>query len=80
MKTTIELPDDLLIAAKKRAAELRLPLRRMLEEGLRARLATTARRPPRRRIRWVTVDGGLPPGVDLSSREALHEWLRNGEP
>ena len=80
MKTTIELPDDILIAATKRAAELRLPLRRLLEEGLRARLAGSPRFRPRRRIRWVTVDGGLPPGVDLSSREALHEWLRNREP
>ena len=77
MKTTIELPDDLLFEAKKRAAELRLPLRRLLEEGLRARLATATRVRTGRPIRWVTVDGGLPPGVDLSSREALHEWLRS---
>jgi len=27
MKTTVNLPDDLFIAAKKRAAELRQPLR-----------------------------------------------------
>jgi hypothetical protein len=78
MKTTIELPDDLLIAAKKRAAELKVPLRRLLEEGLRARLAAPRQRPIRsRRIRWVTVDGGLPPGLDLDSRERMQEWLRS---
>jgi hypothetical protein len=78
MKTTIELPDDLLIAAKKRAAELKVPLRRLLEEGLRARLAAPRQRPVRsRRIRWVTVDGGLPPGLALDSRERMQEWLRS---
>jgi len=38
MKTTIELPDELFIAAKKRAAELREPLRALVERGLRAEL------------------------------------------
>lgn len=78
MKTTIDLPDDLLIEAKKRAAELRVPLRRLIEEGLRARLARPAARrgAARRRIRWVTVDGGLPPGLDPADRERMHDWLR----
>jgi hypothetical protein len=81
MKTTVDLPDELLTEAKKRAAELRVPLRRLLEEGLRARLANPGRARARpRRIRWVTVDGGLPPELDLSSREALHEWLRSRTP
>lgn len=38
MKTTVELPDDLLIEAKKRAAELRVPLRSIIEESLRSGL------------------------------------------
>ncbi len=80
MKTTIELPDELLIAAKKRAAELRRPLRELVEEGLRARLAqpekARARKP--RKIRWVLVKGGLPPGLDVTDRVKLHEWLRSG--
>jgi len=72
MKTTIELPDDLLIAAKRRAAELKVPLRRLIEEGLRARLAASVRRPVRsRRIRWITVDGGLPPGLDLAPTDCI---------
>jgi len=78
MKTTVELPDDLFIAAKKRAAELRQPLRALIERGLRAELGrSVSRRAAKpRTIRWVTVAGGLPPGVDVSDRAAMHEWLR----
>jgi len=79
VKTTIELPDDLLIAAKKRAAESRTTLRAILERSLRRELAEPGRsgkrrRPPR--IRWITAPGGLPPGLDVSDRTAMHEWLR----
>jgi hypothetical protein len=77
-KTTIELPDDLFVAAKKRAAELQCTLRTLIERGLRQELA--GRRPRRaarpRRIRWVVVPGGCPPGLDVSRRDAMHEWLR----
>jgi len=78
MKTTIELPDELLIAAKKRAAEARTTLRELFERGLRQELASRPRGPKRPRarpIRWVTVQGGLPPGVDVADRAAMHEWL-----
>jgi hypothetical protein len=78
MKTTIELPDDLFIAAKKRAAELRCSLRALVERGLRRELSAEgkdlARR--KRRIRWVTVQGGLPRGLDVRDRTATHDWLR----
>jgi len=68
MKTTVELPDELLIAAKQRAAELHCPLRMLIERGLRHELAGRRRRRTSKapRIRWVTVRGGLPPGLDLS--------------
>jgi hypothetical protein len=79
MKTTIELPDDLFVAAKRRAAEDRTTLRAIVERGVRAQL----QRPPARRgraarpaIRWVTVDGGLPPALDVQDRAAMHDWLR----
>ena len=80
MKTTIDLPDDLLIAAKKRAAETRTTLREIFERGLRRELRQSrlGRRgsPRRRAIRWVTAQGGLPPGLDVADREKMHEWLR----
>jgi hypothetical protein len=77
MKTTLDLPDDLFVAAKQRAAHERTTLRAIVERGLRAQLSPKSQLTPRRRkIRWVTVDGGIPTEVDLSDREAMHEWLR----
>ena len=78
MKTTFDLPDDLVIEAKKLAAELRCPLRDLVQAGLRAELYR--RRAPRsagsdREIRWVTVDGGLPPGLDVSDRASMYEGI-----
>jgi hypothetical protein len=78
MKTTVDLPDDLLIRAKKRAAETRTPLRVLLARGLRRELASPNRgeRKPgtRAAIHWVTAPGGLPPGLDVANREALQAW------
>ena len=51
MKTTVELPDELLIAAKKHAAEVRKPLRSLIEAGLRAVLAGKGRGGQRKRAR-----------------------------
>lgn len=78
MKTTIDLPDELLVTAKKHAAETRSTLRALVERGLRKELSPPARRAPASRpnIRWVTVDGGLPPGVDLDDRASMSDWLR----
>ena len=66
---TFDLSDDLVIAAEKRAAELRRPLRALVEEGLRAQLADAQPVPTGevRTIRRVTVDGGLPAGVDVGA-------------
>ena len=76
MKTTVDLPDALLIAAKKKAAEERLTLKALIERGLRRQLAGHRREPPQARaIRWVTVPGGLPPGLDVGDRAAVREWI-----
>lgn len=78
MKTTVDLPDDLFVAAKKRAAELRQPLRALIERGLRAELGRGSGRrgTHARALRWVTAAGGLPPGLDVADRAAMHDWLR----
>ena len=79
MKTTIELPDDLFVAAKRRAAEERSTLRAIIESGLRAQLRRPAAgrsRAAKPAIRWVTVDGGVPRDLDLGDRAAMHDWLR----
>jgi hypothetical protein len=75
MKTTLDIPDELLIEAKKMAAEQRRPLRAIVEEGLRLALRKPETRRRKTRVRLVTVKGGLPRGLDLSSREAMYAWL-----
>jgi len=73
MKTTIDLPDDLLIAAKKLAAERRMTLRSLVERGLRKELGESKSRAAgrQRRIRWVTVKGGLAPGLSVADRARM---------
>ena len=79
MKTTLDLPDELLIEAKKQAAEQRRPLRAIVEEGLRLVLRKSSCQPRKRQVRLVTVRGGLAKNLDISNREAMHEWLeKNG--
>ena len=78
MKTTVELPDDFLIAAKKRQPrkEPRSP-DPGAEPPARTRPAGAPRAPrPARPIRWVTVSGGLPEGLDVANRAGMHDWLR----
>jgi len=77
MKTTIELPDDLLLEAKRKALETRTTLRNVVESALRKELAPAVRRPGRRRvhIKWVTAPGGLPPGLDVSDRRKMWDWI-----
>jgi len=77
MKTTVELPDDLLLQAKRKALENRTTLRRLVERALRQELMggkPPARHP--RRIRWITSPGGLPPGLDLSDRTEMWDWIK----
>jgi hypothetical protein len=79
MKTTLELPDELLIEAKMRAAEQRRPLRSLVEEGLRLVLRKPETKRRKKQVRLITVKGGLPPDLDLSSRDAMYEWLDRNE-
>jgi hypothetical protein len=77
MKTTFDIPDDLFVAAKKRAADERVSLRNLVARGLRAQLiGRTRQKRSRAAIRWVTVEGGLPEGMDVSDRNAMHDRLR----
>ena len=75
MKTTLELPDELLIEAKKAAAEQRRPLRALVEEGLRLALRQPQKGTRPKRVRLITVKGGLPRDLDLSNREKMYEWI-----
>jgi hypothetical protein len=78
MKTTVELPEDLLLEAKRKALETRTTLRDILERALRRELRQSASRRTRRRrrIRWITSSGGLPPGLDVSDRSKMWDWMQ----
>ena len=80
MKMTIDLPEDLYQAAKKRALEAGTLLDVFIEQALRRELGmpdcVEAVKPVRRPIRWVTAKGKLPPGLDLSNREAMYSWFQ----
>ena len=78
MKTTLDLPDELLIQAKKAAAEQRRPLKAIVEEGLRLVLRQPQAKQSKK-VRLITVKGGLPRDLDLSSREKMHEWIEKNK-
>ena len=75
MKTTVDLPDELLIEAKQKAAAERRPLRALFEEGLRLVLRKQDHKPRKKQVTLITVKGGLAPDLDLSNRDAMHEWF-----
>ena len=74
MKTTLNLNDAILKAAKRRAIEENLTLTRVLEDALHQYL-----RPPvprgRFRLRILTRKGDLVPGVDLEDRDSLYDRM-----
>ena len=80
MKTTVDLPDELLIRAKKCAAETHTPLRVLIERGLRRELSPSTGGHTRRmtgKIEWIVAPGGLPPRLDVSDRSSRHDRIRS---
>jgi len=74
MRTTIDLPDHLLVDAKKLAAERHVPLTRLLEESLRAYLAVERSRPRGKPEPLpVLTDPAPAPGIDLDDTSRLWE-------
>ena len=75
MKTTVEIEDGLPRAAKRAAAARKISLRALMENGLRRELAAETKPPAG--IAWITASGELPRGLDLSSREAMWNWIES---
>jgi hypothetical protein len=72
MKTTIEIADALLTAAKRVARKEGSTLRALVEEGLRRALEARASKQRPFTLKLVTVKGkGLRPGVDPALPRAL---------
>lgn len=79
MKTTIDIPDSLLLQAKKLAAERNTTLKALVESALREVLASASR--PRRRYRFEThtFEGkGLKPGLDWDDWGAIRTLIYEG--
>jgi len=73
MKTTLDLNDQLLVAAKALAARQRTSLTRLIEEGLQLRLRASSAEPSptRKRLPVFRGHGGLVAGVDPGSNQSL---------
>ena len=74
MRTTIEISDELLRQAKKRAADEGTALRQVVEAALRLYLVKSPRRTDYE-LRWRTERGRLLPGVQLDDRDALFDLM-----
>ncbi len=75
MKTTLDLNDALLRAAKKLAVDARSTLTSVIEEALRRYLSAGPRAKQSYRFRPKTFGSDLRPGVDLHDRDALYDKM-----
>jgi len=74
MRTTLEISDELLRRAKRRAADEATTLRQVVEDALRRYLGgRSAER--RYEFRWRTEKGRILPGVRLDDRDALFDVM-----
>jgi hypothetical protein len=72
MRTTINLPDDLLAQLKKLAATSGTTVTALIQDALRESLARRRRSPRPCRVELTAFGaGGLQPGVDLDDSAAL---------
>ena len=78
MRTTLNLDDALMSAAKREAADRGVTLTQVIEEALRVRLTQ-----PRERaeflLRFPTVRGWGPPRVDIEDRDALYDAMEDSD-
>jgi hypothetical protein len=72
MRTTINLPDDLILRVKKAAREIQVSLSEFIADAIRVPLGKRRRKLPRREFKIIpSGKGGLLPGVNLDDTSAL---------
>ena len=77
MRTTLTLENDVAAAIRAEARRSGRPLKRVVNEALRAGLAARKRPAPRRyRLRPASL-GGVVPGIDLDKALRLAEALED---
>lgn len=74
MRTTVDLPDHLLVEAKKLAAERHLSFTRIVEESLRSYLAEQRMQKPMAEVKPLPVLREPVPLVDLDDTSRLWEF------
>ena len=73
-RTTVRLPPDLLIRAKRKALAEGRTLTSLIEDGLRLMMAENRTTAKKRVLPPISVaTGGLMPGIDLTAGSALQE-------
>jgi hypothetical protein len=76
MRTTINLPDDLILQAKKAALEADTTLTEIIANALRESLSRTRRKGLPKKFRVITYgSGGVFPGVDLDDTSSLLDLM-----
>ena len=75
MRTTVDLDDQLLSAARKLAAEEGTTLTSVIERALAALLAPRPPATPRFRLKWTVRKGRAAPPVDIADRDALYDAM-----
>ena len=78
MKTTVEIPDALLAAARRVAARDGLTLRQLVEEGLRRVVGDRRKDQPYRMRRAAFRGQGLQPGLADASWERIRDLSYEG--
>ena len=75
MRTTMDINDDLMRRAKKKAAgRTAFPLRDVVEDALRRYLSEKPAASGYK-LKWTTESGELMPGVDLDDRDSLFDLM-----
>jgi len=78
MKTTVNMPDSLLKAAKKLAAREKTTVSALIEQGLR-QLFVDRKRPSEFRLRKAAFKGqGLQPGVSTKTWDQTRDMAYDG--
>lgn len=77
MKSTLNLDDGILRAAKVRVAETGKTLKRLIENALRDHLATATTGRGHSRLQLLVKHGQVVPGVTVDDRDALYEWMED---
>ena len=75
MRTTLDIDDRLLAAARRRAASLKTTLTAIVEEALAAELSRRPATDDSYRLDWKTHRGRLLAGIDVADRDSLFDAM-----